>query len=193
MVEQPKTPPNEAPNRQRGETVEPDAATLAAGGSFRVPGSDDGDQPAGAGGTVRGAVCIRFAWCKRSGDDCPMRREWASDLDPNNPWPQPYTRETSLFNPVFTSPTLSPSPDGPTLLLVLQDSAYNEVAKYVVAALLNSAGPSPLVPTSILSLATIQQIWTESTGGVGSFSPSPGASWGAAEIVEYLKSTMTSL
>ena len=116
-------------------------------------------------------------------------------IDPNTVWPLPYIRETSLFNPVFAPPGFSlPSPDGPTLLAVLQDSTYNDVAKYVVAALLNSADPSsPLVPTSILSLAAIKHIWTESVGGVGSFTPSPGASWGPAEIVDYLKSTMTSL
>jgi hypothetical protein len=113
--------------------------------------------------------------------------------NPNTVWPSPYRRETH-FNRIFAPPAVSsPSPHGPTLLAVLENSSgtYNDVARYVVAALLNSAGSPPLVPTSILGLPTIKHIWTESVGGVGSFTPSRGASWSPAEIVDYLKSTMT--
>jgi hypothetical protein len=63
------------------------------------------------------------------------------------------------------------------------------VARYVTAALLNHA--SGKVPETVLRPMTIQYIWNEFTEQQ-SFAPTRGVSWSAAEIVDYLKSTMTS-
>ena len=112
-----------------------------------------------------------------------------------NPWPSPYCREgtqggcgpggPSKFNDFF-NPDLGQGA-GPSLLTVL--SGGNEVAKYVVAALLNYA--AGLVPSTVLPESTIKHIWTE-FAATASFSPMPSASWNQLEIVDYLKSTMTS-
>lgn len=108
-----------------------------------------------------------------------------------DPWPSPYCRGpgqcgaggASRFNDYF-NPDLQ---GNPTMLAVLEDG--NDVAKYVVAAELNRVGG--LVPEAVLSAGAIQHIWSEfATSGV--FRPTSGATWSAAEIVDYLRSTMTS-
>jgi len=62
----------------------------------------------------------------------------------------------------------------------------NEVAKYVIAALLNTrAGTTP-----VLSEAKVFAIWSEYNQKL-SFTPNAGAKpWNGTEIVNYLKSTM---
>ena len=137
-----------------------------------------------------------------------------------NQWPGTYNRGSTRFNEcfqshiqvdvayngngsVFTSnpfAEISASNNGPKLSeilgyepiagVALTDDQRN-VARYVTAALLNYA--STKVPGSVLGAMTIQHIWTE-FGQTGSFVPTRGASpWSAAEIVDYLKSTMTRL
>lgn len=104
-------------------------------------------------------------------------------------WPRPYCRGpghcgaggASRFNDYF-NPDLQ---GNPTLLAVLEDGI--DVAKYVVAAELNRV--AGLVPEAVLSASTLQHIWGEfATSGV--FRPTAGATWTAAEIVDYLRSTM---
>lgn len=91
------------------------------------------------------------------------------------------------FNPVFITPTLSPT--NVTFYAVLT-GGYSNIAKLVVAAALNQA--QGLVPVSVLPLARIIHIWQDWNNGAGSYSPSPGFSWNTAEIEDYLRSTMTS-
>jgi hypothetical protein len=108
------------------------------------------------------------------------------------PWPSPYCKgpddcgtdwPVSKFNASF-EPDLA---NDPTLLDVL--TGENEVAKYVVAALLNYAEGS--VPAIVLPESTIKHIWNEFATSLR-FTPMPGASWSQLEIVDYLRSTMTS-
>lgn len=107
------------------------------------------------------------------------------------PWPGPYCKGpggcgsggASRFNAYF-NPELG---SNPTFLSVLEGD--NEVAKYVVAAELNRA--AGLVPEVVLSAATIQHIWSEFATS-GYFSPTSGATWYSPEILDYLRSTMTS-
>jgi len=119
-----------------------------------------------------------------------------------NSWPSPYCKgpdncgpgqSASRFNEYF-DPDLRQGQGqgkgqdpGPTLLTVL--GGNNEVAKYVVAALLNYAAGS--VPATVLRESTIKHIWSE-FATTAAFTPMPGASWSQLEIVDYLKSTMTS-
>lgn len=62
----------------------------------------------------------------------------------------------------------------------------NEVAKYIISALLNArAGTTP-----VLDEARVFQIWNEYNQKL-TYTPNAGAkAWGGAEIVNYLKSTM---
>lgn len=43
------------------------------------------------------------------------------------------------------------------------------------------------VPNSVLSLADLQAMWA---GRFGTYTPTPGVTWGAQQIVDYLKTTM---
>jgi hypothetical protein len=65
----------------------------------------------------------------------------------------------------------------------------NDVGRYVVAALVNN--DRGFVAETILRRRAIQHIWTEFITS-GRFTPMPGAFWIEFEIVDYLKSTMTS-
>ena len=97
--------------------------------------------------------------------------------------------QVSRFN-AFFNPNINPG--NPTFVAVLQgnagtgNAAKDQVAQYVVAALLN-VGPPVLTP--VLSAAAVKDIWSEFATN-GSFSPSAGASWSAAEIIAYLQTTM---
>ena len=190
MVEQPKTPPNEAPNDSAVKPLNPTRRRwLQAGLSASPVLMTVISRPVLAAQCVApsafvslGASGVMYAVCDGKGPTA-----WSDAAS----WPSPYCPGTassncgdaSLFNPIF-----DPDLDGnPTLLAVL--TGPNEVAKYVVAALLNSSGPSPLVPANVLGAPTIMHIWSE-FATMGHFTPSPGASWSAAEIVDYLKSTM---
>jgi len=108
-------------------------------------------------------------------------------------WPAGYNAQppgqVSRFN-AFFNPNINPG--NPTFVAVLQgnagtgNAAKDQVAQYVVAALLN-VGPPVLTP--VLSAAAVKDIWSEFATN-GSFSPSAGASWSAAEIIAYLQTTM---
>jgi len=108
----------------------------------------------------------------------------------NSSWPSPYSLD-SRFNTYF-EPNLHGNPKFSDVLgydnIANVSDTVHTVARYVTAALLNNA--SSKVPESVLRAMTIQHIWTE-FAQTGSFAPTSGASWSAAEIVDYLKSTMT--
>jgi hypothetical protein len=97
--------------------------------------------------------------------------------------------QASKFKDVFT-PT--PYPPQTTLLQVLElmGGPPNDVARHIVAALLNvMAGWTP-----VLTVPVVQGIWSEymTTGGgtVGYFEPTAGVKWYHDDIVNYLLSTM---
>jgi hypothetical protein len=113
---------------------------------------------------------------------------WSNPLNFSQ-WPAPYYptgasgHQPTQFNDVFSPPLNG----NPTLLAVLSftGSATNDVAKAVVVALLNVA--AGLVP--VLSISAIKDIWSE-FATTGFFSPSAGAQWNAAEIIDYLSTTV---
>lgn len=116
---------------------------------------------------------------------------WANSQHLNE-WPSAYfpTKVTgpgghnpTYFKDVF-KPNLSASP---TLLevLAITGNPTNDVARYVVAALLNAA--AGLAP--VLSISLVKDIWSE-FASTGSFSPSSGAHWNSSEIIAYLSTTM---
>jgi len=89
----------------------------------------------------------------------------------------------TLFDALFT-----PHYPGKTLLDVLEmgGGPPNDVARHVVAALLNAmAGLTP-----VLTVAAVKGIWSEYITK-GYFEPTAGVYWGDAQIVSYLVSTMT--
>lgn len=106
-------------------------------------------------------------------------------------WTPPYYPTTvagpgghtaTLFDAIFT-----PHYSGQTLLDVLATAGGppNDVARHVVAALLNAAAGL----TPVLTIAAIQGIWNEYITK-GYFEPTAGVHWGDAQIVSYLLSTM---
>jgi hypothetical protein len=102
-------------------------------------------------------------------------------------WPDPY-KTNDNFKKYFTPDLTLPSNNNPKLVDVVDPAqTTNAVARYVVAALLN-AGPPSLTP--VLTANDVKAIWTEFGTG-GSFSPSSGVHWTADEIVDYLRSTMS--
>jgi len=113
---------------------------------------------------------------------------WLQD----NTWPSPYSPD-ARFNTYF-EPNLNGNPRFSDVLgdgnIANVSDTVHTVARYVTAALLNNA--SGKVPETVLRAMTIQHIWTE-YAQTGAFAPTSGASWSAAEIVDYLRSTMTSV
>lgn len=110
----------------------------------------------------------------------------------------PGGHDATLFNAVF-SVSQSPYPDTTTLLQVLDPlvdggvqgaGPPNDVARHIVAALLNAAAGW----TPVLTIAMVQGIWSEymNTGGgtAGYFEPTAGVKWYHDDIVNYLLSTM---
>jgi len=113
-------------------------------------------------------------------------------------WPMPYFptkvpghggHEATKFVSIF-----SPSPYAPktTLLDVLSmdGGPPDDVARHIVATLLNvAAGLAP-----VLTVPEVMGIWREyilsGGGGSGYFEPTAGVRWYHAEIVDYLVSTM---
>ena len=93
--------------------------------------------------------------------------------------------ESTRFNNAF-----SPSPySGSTTLLDVLDMGGgppNDVARHIVAALLNAAAGL----TPVLEVHEVQNIWYE-YATVGYFEPQAGIKWYHEEIVDYLMSTMT--
>jgi hypothetical protein len=111
-----------------------------------------------------------------------------------HPWPEPYTPDDS-FCTTF-APTACVYPDK-SLYEVLDlgggDPTGNNVARHIVAALLNASTTPPLVP--VLNADAVKEIWAQyiATGGgaSGFYSPDSGITkWYAAQIVTYLTSTM---
>ncbi len=109
-------------------------------------------------------------------------------------WTPPYYPTTvsgpgghnaTLFDSVF-----SPHYPNKTLLDVLQPQVVgagppNDVARHIVAALLNvAAGWTPVLTPTVL-----KDMWKEYLTK-GSFSPSSGASWNHDELIDYLLITM---
>jgi hypothetical protein len=100
-------------------------------------------------------------------------------------WPSTY-KPNDNFKKYFSPDLTLPGNNNPKLEDVLNPlQTTNDVARYLVAALLN-AGPPSLTP--VLSANDVKNIWTE-FATTGSFSPSSGVHWNANEIVEYVRST----
>ena len=111
-------------------------------------------------------------------------------VQPQNTWPSLYNRTTTLFKDVF-APDLIGSP---TFLAVLQSGATSGqagIASLCVAAALNVATPLA-IPSTIYTLATIQHLWHEYATGDHVFHPTPAAVWNEAEIIDWLRTTMSS-
>jgi hypothetical protein len=91
------------------------------------------------------------------------------------------TRFNSVFSP-------SPYPDSVTLLDALEmgGGPPNDVARHIVAALLNAAAGL----TPVLKVHEVQNIWHEYVTS-GYFEPTAGIKWYHEEIVDYLESTMS--
>lgn len=92
----------------------------------------------------------------------------------------------TLFDSVFG--TQGGYPDK-TLLDVLElgGGHKNELARHIVAALLNAA--SGATPEAVAGVPVVLKIW-HSYVTYGYYSPTNGVQWNAAEITEWLKSTM---
>jgi hypothetical protein len=97
----------------------------------------------------------------------------------------PGTVQATRFNQVFSP---SPYPVPTTCLEVLQmgNGPPNGVCRHLVAAVFNVQ--KGFVP--VLSLQVLQTIWFEYRS-TGYFAPTAGVRWYDAEIVEYLRSTMS--
>ena len=102
--------------------------------------------------------------------------------------PGPGGHSATTFNSVFTPPFPNQGFTGPTLLQVLQTGGGppNDVARHVVAALLNSAANK----TPVLTQTAVKNIWTEYIT-TGAYSPTAGVSWNHQQIVDYLLTTMS--
>jgi hypothetical protein len=100
-------------------------------------------------------------------------------------WPAGINPATALFNPIF-----EPDLDGnPTLLAVL---GTKSLQCYIVAAYLNNAALSvPMVPETVLPKNTILAMWTQFKTAGGFSLGIPGQPWNELQIIDYLKSTMT--
>ena len=105
-------------------------------------------------------------------------------------WPGGH--KATKFTEVFYGAN-SPYPPATTLLEVLgmQGGPPNDVARHIVAAVLNcAAGWTP-----VLTVPVLRGIWSEyiNTGGgtVGYFEPTAGVKWYHDDIVNYLLSTQT--
>ena len=94
----------------------------------------------------------------------------------------PGGHKATLFDAVCT-----PQYAGKTLLDVLEmgGGPPNDVARHIVAALLNAAAQW----TSVPSIQTVKGIWSEYVQK-GYFEPTAGAKWDHTQIVTYLQSTM---
>ena len=94
------------------------------------------------------------------------------------------------------SPTLNPattrvedvfvgSTDITLLKTVLGGGNANPKA-LIVAAYLNIRNSPPLIPPTVLGLLQVQHMWTEFAATYG-YTPSTGAHWSPAELVDYLQ------
>ena len=111
---------------------------------------------------------------------------WISvSAPPHHEWP-PGHPPPKQFDSVFAHN--SHCYPGQKLLdvLELQGGAPDDVARLIVAALLNAAGGL----TPVLSENAVKSIWSEYLA-TGSFSPSSGAYWSHDDIITYLLTTMS--
>jgi len=100
---------------------------------------------------------------------------------------------SKTFNSFFNSPPY-PGFAGPPPLSLLDvlnlppTPPINDVARLIVAALLNAAaGTTPVLTTQV-----VKHMWEEYfTTGFGTFSPSSGAHWNHDELIDYLLTTMS--
>jgi hypothetical protein len=105
-------------------------------------------------------------------------------------WPTPY-RPTGQNATPYHCPTTGLQGDtfsGRTLRQVMNfsdDGGTRTLARYIGAALLNAT--SGRTPT--LTETTVRQMWNDLRSN-GTFKPSAGIHWGAAEIVAYIKTTI---
>jgi hypothetical protein len=132
-----------------------------------------------------------LAWCRGQTPAYWVGNQgsWPSLYRPTTTLPNPPGPAATLFKDVFT-PDLTGSP---TFLAVLQTQATSGepyVASLCVAAALNVATPLA-IPSSIYRLATIQDLWKEYASNGRVFHPTLTATWNEAEIIDWLRTTMS--
>jgi hypothetical protein len=103
-------------------------------------------------------------------------------------WPSTY-KPNDNFKKYFSPDLTLPNVSGATKLIDVVNPAQttNVVARYLVAALLNT-GPPVLTPV-LSTAAAVTGMWSE-FAQAGSYSPSSGAFWSADELIDYLQTTM---
>jgi len=123
----------------------------------------------------RGVVCMGHSpqyWISVS---APPHHQWPPGLPPPRQFDSVFAHNSHCY-------------PGQKLLdvLKLQGGAPDDVARLIVAALLNAAAGL----TPVLSESAVKSIWSEYLG-TGSFSPSSGAYWSHDDIIAYLLTTMS--
>ncbi len=109
---------------------------------------------------------------------------WKANATPQA-WPQGFPPER-MFDSIFDhDPAHYPNKSLLGILNLAPTPPFDDLARYIVAALLNAAAGL----TPVLSVSAVKDIWNEYLA-TGSFSPSSGASWGHDEIISYLLTTM---
>jgi len=104
-------------------------------------------------------------------------------------WPT-YTKATAKFKDFFSPDLLGHANIlmQEVLTLAAPAGSNDEVAQYVLAALLNHE--SNKVPDSILPLAVIHKIWADYNNGNGTYQVNGSVSFNGSQIVTYIKSTI---
>ena len=120
--------------------------------------------------------------------------EWPSGSYPIDVTGPPPHADTKFLDVFPTGPLYHDSFLGLTLLCVLEPLCSGggppfDVARHIVAALLNNLAVPKLVPDTVLSAAMIQAIW-RSYSTTDSYSPGTGPGWNHTQIVNYLITTM---
>jgi hypothetical protein len=110
---------------------------------------------------------------------------------PQSAYPPAFPPEKP-FNAVFNNPVCGtyggPPPLSLRQVLSLGSDPPNDVARVIVAALLNAASGF----TPVLGVETVKHMWEEyCTSGYSHFSPQSGASWNTQELLDYLSTTQT--
>ena len=110
---------------------------------------------------------------------------WKANATPAA-WPQGFP-PTRTFDSIFDHDATH-YPANTSLLDILNlapTPSFDDLARYIVAALLNAAANL----TPVLSVNAVKDIWNEYLA-TGSFSPSSGVHWNHDEIISYLLTTM---
>lgn len=110
---------------------------------------------------------------------------WKANATPQA-WPQGFP-PSRTFDSIFDHDSTH-YPANTSLLDILNlapTPSFDDLARYIVAALLNAAASL----TPVLSVNAVKGIWNEYLA-TGSFSPSSGVHWNHDEIVSYLLTTM---